>query len=591
MPTWSIPSFAAWIEPRPRAVSLALCLALLSACGSEPDEIDADVIVIGGGIAGLASSLEASASGASVIGIEQNSVGGGHAVMAVGMFLVGTPLQESKQVSDSPELAMADMLEWGEDAVTDWVSRYVEASRTEVHDWLVNMGVEFALLMPAPGETSVPRFHFTRGTAVNIVVPMMRTALARQNLQWRFNTIATGLRSLASGGWAVETRDTRTGKTMTWRARRVILTTGGFENDLDRVRANWLPNVAQPERLLAGASHFAQGSGLDLGIEAGALLTRLDHQTIFVTGLPNPRDPAGVDGLLAQNPSAIFVDREGKRFMNESAPRKTLEQTVLALPGQSYWLVFDEKGRRRLQVRGAPWLTRDSLEQEILGNPALVSRADNLEKLAAAAGLPADKLALTVAEFNERLALGEADDFGRFGPATTTRPPSPLSEPPFYAMPLYPMTRKSMGGLAIDERGQVLDGEGRPIQGLLAAGEATGVAGINGSYGGSGTFLGPSVFTGRIAGRNAADAPGTERAVLAELEPEITTANKLLDDTALAALLQNSREGYWHFEQAHQLVRERDWSCTDCHSPQWPTAQAHSANEKRVQLESCTRCH
>ena len=82
-----------------------------------------------------------------------------------------------------------------------------------------------------------------------------------------------------------------------------------------------------------------------------------------------------------------------------------------------------------------------------------------------------------------------------------------------------------------------------------------------------------------------------QRAVLAELEPEITTANKLLDDTALAALLQNSREGYWHFEQAHQLVRERDWSCTDCHSPQWPTAQAHSANEKRVQLESCTRCH
>jgi len=591
MPISSIHSFAAWSNSG-RLLAILFINLCLSACSPPPQDFDADIIIIGGGIAGLAAGLEASAGNSSVIGLEMNSVGGGHAVMAGGMFLVNTPLQAAKDVNDSVELAMADMLAWGEDADADWVRRYVQASRPQVHDWLTQLGVEFALLMPAPGETSVPRFHFTRGTAVNMVVPMMQAGLQRKKLQWLFNRRAIDLSALESGGWSIETRDERTGEPRTLLARQVIVTTGGFENDLERVRANWLPEVAQPERLLAGASHFARGSGLDLGANAGAAVSRLDHQTIFVTGLPNPRDPSGVDGLLAQNPNGIFVASDGKRFVNEAAPRKSQEIAVLGLETQSYWLVFDARGRRRLQIRGAPWLTRETLDTEILSNPVLVQRADSLEDLAQLAGLPAGELRRTVDEFNNHLEMSLPDDFGRFGPAIESRPPAPIKQAPFYAMRLYPMTRKSMGGLQINDRGQVMDTDGQPLPGLYAAGEVTGVAGINGSYGGSGTFLGPSVFTGRLAGRSAVeDRQNASQAIDSEPAGVAVTDAALLDAQALAAMLASSRPGYWHFEQAHRLVQEKAWDCTDCHSEEWPTRPAVSPNEKRAQLESCARCH
>jgi predicted oxidoreductase len=573
----------------------------LAGCEPSPQGLDADVVVIGAGIAGIAAALEASENGASVALVEMNSVGGGHAVMAGGLFLVGTPLQAEKGVEDSVQLAVADMLAWGEDADPTWAQWYAQDSRKEVHDWLAGFGVEFKLLMPAPGETSVPRFHFTRGTAVNVVVPMMLEALKRDSVALRLSTEATGISRGEEGTWTVSLRQLRTGEQDQLRARSVIVTTGGFEGDLDRVRRNWPADIKAPQHLLNGAGRHARGSGLDLATQVGGSTRRLDKQTIFVTGLPNPRDASGMDGLLAMNSAAIFVDASGRRFVNESAPRKVLEKTVLAMPGQSYWMIFDNPGKRRLQVRGAPWLNRGTLEAEILGNSAIVQQADDLASLAGAAGLPASEFELTVAAYNAKIVLGEPDPFGRFSDDLDERKPPTLGEPPFYALRLYPMSRKSLGGLAIDSKARVLDDAGTPIPGLHAAGEATGVAGINGSYGGSGTFLGPSIYTGRIAGRAAAQASAElaasdpkqtiERPGSDTVDPAAPADRAMLDSTDLDALLANSRPGYWHFEQAHALVRERGSDCTDCHSEDWPTGPAFTTQQKRAQLKSCARCH
>lgn len=114
------------------------------------------------------------------------------------------------------------------------------------------------------------------------------------------------------------------------------------------------------------------------------------------------------------------------------------------------------------------------------------------------------RTAATVERWNAALAAGNDNEFSRFTPATPDSTACELRKGPFYAVQLFPMTRKSMGGLAIDANAQVRDTAGRPIPGLYAAGEVTGVAGINGSYGGEGTFLGPAVFLGRIAGAAAA---------------------------------------------------------------------------------------
>jgi len=109
---------------------LVALAGLITACAYEPTPIDADVIVIGGGIAGLSAALEASSHGANVLIIETSSVSGGHAVKAGGFALVGTPLQERKGFNDSPDIAYEDLMAWGEDPDPDWVRLFAENARS-----------------------------------------------------------------------------------------------------------------------------------------------------------------------------------------------------------------------------------------------------------------------------------------------------------------------------------------------------------------------------------------------------------------------------------------------------------------------------
>ena len=167
---------------------LALCAAgLLGSCTQTPVTRDADVIVVGAGIAGLSAALEAADNGARVLLLEVNSVGGGHAVKAGGFALVDTALQRSRGIQDSPQLAVADWIAYGVDPDPLWTNRYAEASSEKVYDWLTEHGVEFRMLLPTP-QDSVPRFHFTRGAAVNAVVPLLRSMLYDPNITFRWNT-------------------------------------------------------------------------------------------------------------------------------------------------------------------------------------------------------------------------------------------------------------------------------------------------------------------------------------------------------------------------------------------------------------------
>jgi len=160
------------------------------------------------------------------------------------------------------------------------------------------------------------------------------------------------------------------------------------------------------------------------------------------------------------------------------------------------------------------------------------------------------------------------------------------------------MTRKSMGGLAIDPQARVTDVNGNPIPGLYAAGELTGVAGINGSHGGSGTFLAPSVLTGRVAGRNAAaaamsrnESPDTN--FHDGSTPTAATAGdpNAINAMPLEPLLALQRPGYWHFEQSHALIASRQYTCDQCHSPDWPPGPASTTQQRLLQLDSCDTCH
>ena len=241
-----------------------LAFALTVRCSSLRSGPDADVIVVGSGIAGLAAALEASAQGASVLVIEANSVGGGHAAKAGGFAMVDTELQRQKGIKDSPDLAWQDFLRWGEDPDPYWTRRYAEESSGEVYDWLTGMGVRFNLVIDTP-EDSVPRFHFAQGPAINAVIPMMRKALMDPDIAFLWNTRVTALTEKRNAVTGVKTRSERDGSRGHYTASSVVLATGGFQNNLDMVRSNWPSGRSQPKTLKNGAGQFATGDGYRAG--------------------------------------------------------------------------------------------------------------------------------------------------------------------------------------------------------------------------------------------------------------------------------------------------------------------------------------
>jgi flavocytochrome c len=536
-------------------------LLTIGSCTPIPQPGDADVIIVGAGIAGLSAALEASAEGATVLVLDANSVGGGHAVKAGGFALVDTQLQRDKGINDSPDLAWGDLVRWGVDPDPYWTRLYAEQSGTDVYDWLTSMGVRFSIVMKTP-EHSVPRFHFTSGTAVNAVVPMLRTALLDPHISFRWNTRVIALQRSAEHINGVVAEDTRTDERVELRSGAVVLATGGFQNNLTMVRENWSTGKA-PEQLLKGAGHFATGDGYHMAEWAGANMVRMTDQVTFYTGVTNPRDASGETAFHAQNPAAIWLDLQGRRFVNESADSKTVAAAVTELDPMSFWMVFDSAGLRKFSLRGAPWLNKDTIRAEFLDNPEITRTADNLEDMAHAMGLPVHNLRAAVQVWNRMFATGTDVQFSRFNSVRRPTGLRPVTEPPFYAVRVHPLTRKSMGGPAINVRGQVVNNERQPVPGLYAAGELTGVAGINGSHGGSGTFLGPSVLIGRIAGRHAAIDSGR------------TTTFKRSPVIAADESNRNpGQPGYWHFDAVHRTVSERGDGCEQCHSEQMPMTQA-----------------
>ena len=135
------------------------------------------------------------------------------------------------------------------------------------------------------------------------------------------------------------------------------------------------------------------------------------------------------------------------------------------------------------------------------------------------------------------------------------------------------------------------------VPGLYAAGELTGSVGINGTHGMDGMFLGPSLLTGRVAGRTIADTQAAGAAALLVRAPPPEQSlpaagwDASLSAEDLAGLLASEREGYWHFQVSHELVLEWQYECTLCHSAQVPFYPLNNTQSKLAQSQVCGNCH
>ncbi|MFF3651060.1 FAD-binding dehydrogenase [Streptomyces sp. NPDC002181] len=311
---------------------------------------DADVIVIGAGLAGLVATAELVDAGRKVILLDQEpeqSIGGQAHWSFGGLFFVDSPEQRRMRIRDSRELALQD---WrgtaGFDREEDawprrWAEAYVDFAAGEKRPWLHALGVRFFPVVgwaerggyDANGHgNSVPRFHITWGTGPGLVAPFerrVRAGVARGLVRLRFRHRVTGLARTAGAldtvtGEVLEPSDAVRGSAsgrestgaFSLRAQAVIVTSGGIGGNHDLVRAQWPERLGTPpQRMLTGVPAHVDGLMLGIAEEAGASHINKDRMWHYTEGIEN-WDPiwAGHGIRILPGPSSLWLDATGKRL-------------------------------------------------------------------------------------------------------------------------------------------------------------------------------------------------------------------------------------------------------------------------------------
>jgi predicted oxidoreductase len=467
-----------------------------------------EVIVVGGGAAGLSAAIEAADAGAQVLILEACAeLGGAAAVSGGGTFVADSPLQRALGIEDSCELALDDWLRWGgEEADAAWAERYVRRSREDVFDWLAGLGVVWVQVHLHEGN-AVPRWHAPRGGGADVVRSLVAAA-GERGVRWRTGARVSRLVMQDGAVSGVEVDGERLA------AYAVLVATGGFTASAELV-ARHGPDPGEGGRVLLGGAPSATGDGLDLLGDAGAAFAELDRLWLYPYGTPDDLDPSGLRGLAVRGlRNEIWVNAAGRRFHDESARGgATGTRALLAQRPATCWSVFDSGEAALLTLTHPGYGTDEEPDraavQAFLARSPFAHRASTLEELARLAGLPGEQLAATVHAYNDAFARDPPrDEHGRDLDGLR-----PIDRPPYVALQYFPLARKCLGGVRTDLSCRVQGDGGEPIAGLFAAGEVAGMAGghINGRAALEGTMFGPSILSGRLAGRAMAALRGGDR--------------------------------------------------------------------------------
>lgn len=343
---------------------------------------DADVIVVGGGLAGLVATAELADAGRTVILIDQEpeQALGGQAFWSFGgLFLVDSPEQRRLRIKDSAELAMQDWLgAAGFDRPEDywprrWAEAYVDFAAGEKRFWLHAQGMRFFPVVGwaerggylATGHgNSVPRFHVTWGTGPGVLAPFLRRVRAAEErglvtLRFRHQVdaltstagIVDGVRGSILAPSGVERGKTRSRDPIgnfELHAQAVIVTSGGIGGDHDLVRRNWPARLGPPPKtMVAGVPAHVDGRMLSITADSGARIINPDRMWHYTEGLQNWNPIWPNHGIrILPGPSSVWLDARGQRLPVPLFPGfdtlGTLEH--LMKTGYDYsWFVLTQK--------------------------------------------------------------------------------------------------------------------------------------------------------------------------------------------------------------------------------------------------------
>ncbi|MEV0456964.1 FAD-binding dehydrogenase [Catellatospora methionotrophica] len=344
--------------------------------------MDADVIVVGAGLAGLVATAELADAGKRVILLDQEpeaSLGGQAFWSFGGLFLVDTPEQRRMGIKDSPELAMQDWLgSAGFDRECDawprrWAQAYVDFAAGEKRSWLHAQGVRFFPVVGwaerggylADGHgNSVPRFHITWGTGPGVLAPFIRRvreAVGKGLVTLAFRHRVDELTMTAGAvdgvrGALLEPSAVARGEAssrteigdFSYRAQAVIVTSGGIGGNHDLVRRNWPERLGTPpQRLLSGVPAHVDGRMLGITEDAGGNLINRDRMWHYTEGIENWAPIWDRHGIrILPGPSSMWLDATGKRLPVPLFPGFDTLGTLEHIMGTGHeytWFVLTQK--------------------------------------------------------------------------------------------------------------------------------------------------------------------------------------------------------------------------------------------------------
>lgn len=468
-----------------------------------------DVVVIGGGLAGLTAAARAAQLGLKVLVLERGAderypcnsrYSGG--VLHLAFHNVTEPADDLLKVINEATHGYAK----------PYLARAFAGNCARAVGWLRDEGAKFIRVgnvayqqhVLAPPRPLTPGLDW-RGRGPDVT---LRTLVA--NLEKRGGSVVRGT---AVDALIIEARRvcgveaTRDGKSARYAARAVVIADGGFQANLEMLRENL---TREPEKLMQRGAATGIGDGLRMARAAGAAISELKYfygHLLSRDSFTNDRvwpypqlDELGSAGILVNANGERFVDEgKGGVFCANAIAKLDDPLSTHAVFDQSIW---DGPGRNA-RIPANPNL-------EKVG--ATLHKADSLTALARAIGASAEKLEHTVHAYNEALRSGRA---GELNPPRSTKPITanlpivamPVAAPPFYAAPLCAGITYTLGGVAIDEHARVLREDGAPVAGLYAAGAATG--GIEGGddVGYVGGLIKAAVF-GLLAAEHIASPAG-----------------------------------------------------------------------------------
>lgn len=467
-------------------------------------EYEYDVVIAGGGLAGLIAALEASQKGVSVALIEKTGVLGGTSIFASGNLLAAT---EEQYQAPMYEMWHKRSEVQEKNPIDDNRLNYLIERSPDAMDLVMNKaGVEFNITVEDIGSQtfrakpndkaiknaenmSLPsKTPNKKGAA--LMIEKLITAVKAAGVTIYMNTPATELIQKDGVVCGLISKTEKYG-TKVFNAKAVILATGDYaKNDemtdelapqaSGEITATAIGNTGDGHRMAVGAGGYYYDFQESMSGNFQA-----DPYDLHYVGDPSNNYPF----------EALLVDWDGVRKYKEdggSHPQKFVfvDETRL----NSAWCVMDEAMAQRFNRLDELLAATES------GNKIIkVYKADSIEALAEKAGLPVDALVASVNRYNEMVAQGEDTDFGKAPELLEA-----IDEGPFYIAHLYDATRGNYGGIATDKQGRVITKEGEAIPGLFAGGIISSGPYIGDFYPGR-QAIAVAVHMGFLSGETAAD--------------------------------------------------------------------------------------